>query len=134
MRARQTRSTTSQQERMSDRKKRYDAWLRRNPSHPGRQIYHGWIEAVDGVSEGVSQRSASLELGVSRTAHSRGLNGHAGISEGLALKLEAAGWGTAQMWVKIQANYDLVQERWRLGRWPGEATYSEDANTSGEAA
>ena len=68
---------------MSDRKKRYDAWLRRNPSHPGRMIYHGWMEAVDGASEGVSLWTASQELGVSRPVLSRVLNGHAGISVGL---------------------------------------------------
>ena len=119
---------------MSDRKKQYDAWLRRNPSHPGRQIYHGWMEAVDGVSEGLSLRTSSQELGVSHTALSRVLNGHAGISIGLALKLEAAGRGTAEMSMKMQANYDLVQERRRLGQWPGGSTYAEDANISGEVA
>ena len=112
---------------MSDGKKRYDAWLRRNPSHPGRQIYHGSMEAVDGVSEGVSLHTASQKLGVSRTALSRVLNGHASISVGLALKLEAADWGTAEMRVKMQANCDLTQERRRLGQWPGGATYTEDA-------
>lgn len=122
------------EESMSDRKKQYDSWLRRNPSRPGRQIYHGWMEAADSVTEGVCLRTASQELGVSRTALSRVLNGHAGILVGLVLKLEAAGWGTAEMWVKIQANYDLVQERRRLGQWPGGATYTEDANISGEAA
>ena len=122
------------EEGMSDRKQRYDTWLRRNPSHPGRQIYHGWMEAVDSVSEGVNLRTASQELGESRTALSRVLNGHAGISAGLELKLEAAGWGTAEMWVKMQANYDLVQERRRLGLWPGGATYTEDAKNSDEAA
>ena len=79
------------EESMSDRKKRYDAWLWRNPSHPGRQIHQGWLEPVDGASEGVSLCAASQELVVSRTAPSRVLNGHSGISVGLALKLEAAG-------------------------------------------
>ena len=119
---------------MSDSEKRYDTWLRRNPLHPGREIDHGWTEAVDGVSEGVSLRTASQELGVSRTALPRELIGHADTSVGLSLNLEAAGWGTVELWVKMQANYDLVQKRRYLGRWPGGATYTEDANISGEAA
>lgn len=92
------------------------------------------MEPVDGASEGVSLCAASQELGVLRTALSRVLNGHAGISVGLALKLEAAGWGTAEMWVKMRANYKLAQERRLLGQWPGGATRTEDANISGEAA
>lgn len=119
---------------MGGSEKRYDAWLRRNPSHPGRHIYHGWMEPVEGVSEGVSVGAAAQTLGVSRTSLSRVLNGHAGISVALALKLEAAGWGTAETWVRMQANYALVRERRRLGQWPGGATYPEDAKIAAEAA
>ena len=38
---------------------------------------------------------AARRIGLSRVALSRVLNGRAGISVSLALKLEAAGWGTA---------------------------------------
>lgn len=119
---------------MSESENRYDAWLRRNPSHPGRHIYHGCMEAVEGVSEGVSVAAAAQKLGMSRTALSRVLNGHAGISVALALKLEAAGWGTAETWVRMQANYDLVRERRRIGQWPGEATYPKGSKIADETA
>ena len=119
---------------MGESENRYDAWLRRNPSHPGRHIYHGWMEAVEGVSEGVSVIAAAQKLGVSRTALSRVLNGHASITVALALKLEAAGWSTAETWVRMQANYDLVRERRRIGQWPGGATYPEDSKLADEAA
>ena len=56
---------------------RYDAWLRRNPPHPGSHIYHGCLEAVDGVG-GMGVGAAARKLGVSRVALSRVLNGHAG--------------------------------------------------------
>ena len=71
----------------------YDAWLRRNSSHPGRHIYHGCMEAVEGVYEGVTVSEAAQKLGVSRVTLSRVLNGKASISVSLALKLEAAGCG-----------------------------------------
>ena len=119
---------------MGESENHYDAWLRRNPSHPGRHIYHGWMEAVEGVSEGVSVVAAAQKLGLSRTALSRVLNGHVGISVVLALKLEAAGWGTAEMWVRMQANYDLVRERRRIGQWPGGAIYPEESKLANEAA
>ena len=44
---------------------------------------------------------------MSRVALSRVLNGKAGISPDLALRLEEAGVGTARLWVNLQANYDL---------------------------
>ena len=119
---------------MDESEKRYDSWLRRNPSHPGRHIYHGWMEAIEGVSEGMQVGAAAHKLGVSRTILSRVLNGRASVSVGLALKLEAAGWGTAEQWVQMQANYDLVQERRRIGQWPDDAIYPADPKLDCEAA
>ena len=110
---------------------RYDAWLRRNPPYPGGYV-GDWMEDADGRRMTVV--AAAARLGVSQPALSRILNGRAGISPTMALKLEAAGWGAAEMWVRMQANYDLVQERQRLGQWPGGATYPEDAKIAGEAA
>ena len=105
----------------------YDAWLRRNPSHPGRHIYHGCLEAVEGVSEGVSVSDAAQKLGVSRVTLSRVLNGKAALSVSLALKLEAAGWGKADVWMRRQARYDLARERNRIGQWPEEPALEAEA-------
>jgi len=44
---------------------------------------------------------------MSRPALSRVLNGHAGISPDLAIRLEAAGVSTARFWMNLQTNYDL---------------------------
>ena len=104
-----------------------DAWLRLNPPHPGRHIYHGCMEAVDGVNEGVSVNEAAQRLGVSRVTLSRVLNGKAAISVSLALKLEAAGWGKADVWVRRQSRYDLASERNRLGQWPEEPAFESEA-------
>ena len=104
----------------SDENVPYDAWLRRNPSHPGRHIYHGCMEEIEGVYDGVSVSDAAQTLGVLRVTLSRVLNGKAAISVSLALKLEAAGWGSADVWMRRQAKYDLARERNRLGQWPAE--------------
>lgn len=44
---------------------------------------------------------------MSRVALSRVLNGKAGVSPDLALRLEQAGAGTARAWVVMQASHDL---------------------------
>lgn len=98
---------------------RYDAWLRRNPPHPGTYI-SDWMENAGGTSMTVI--GAAARLGISKAALSRVLIGRAGISTTLALKLEAIGWGRADMWNRMQAHYDLVQERNRIGQWPRSPT------------
>ena len=58
---------------------------------------------------------AAAQLGVTRAALSRVLNGRAAISPEMALRLE--GWlgvkngGRADLWVAQQASYDLWQAR-----------------------
>ena len=43
---------------------------------------------------------------------SRILNGQAGISPEMALRLEKAFGGTAQSWLALQQAYDLAQVEW----------------------
>jgi antitoxin HigA-1 len=50
---------------------------------------------------------AAERLSMSRVALSRVVNGKAGISSDLALRLEKAGASTARFWINLQANYDL---------------------------
>lgn len=99
-----------------------DAWLRRNPSHPGHAILDGCIgpDAADsGGARNVSE--AAARLGVDRTTLSRVIRGQCGISPALALKLESIGWGSAKSWLWRQASYDLEQAR-RRGRTKREET------------
>ena len=63
---------------------RYDAWMRRNPGHPGRHIRLGCMEDPDSKSMTVSE--AAHKLGVSVVALSRVLNGRAGISVAMGWK------------------------------------------------
>lgn len=75
-----------------------------NPPHPGEILREDVIMAL-----GLSVTEAAERLAMSRVALSRVLNGKAGISPDLAVRLEQAGTGTAQAWVALQANYDLWQ-------------------------
>lgn len=55
----------------------------------------------------LSVAEAADRLAIPRTVLSRVLNGKASISPDLAIRLERAGASTAQVWVALQANYDL---------------------------
>jgi addiction module HigA family antidote len=70
--------------------------------HPG-EILRETVFASLPLSIG----DAADRLGMSRAALSRVLNGRAGISPDLAIRLESAGVGTAHAWISLQANYDL---------------------------
>jgi len=55
----------------------------------------------------ISVTAASKHLGVTRAALSRILNGSAGISAEMALRLADALGTSAELWIGIQAQYDL---------------------------
>ncbi len=96
----------------------YDAWFRRNPLHPGEMV-RAWLAGVEDRPK-LTVAQAAAQLGVSAVALSRVLNGHGGISPNMALKLEAVGWGHADIWMELQSKYDLAQARNRAGQWPTE--------------
>ena len=50
-------------------------------------------------------------LGVARHTLSRVLNGQAGVSPEMAIRLEKAGWSNADHWLRLQSAYDLAQAR-----------------------
>ncbi len=50
-------------------------------------------------------------LGVARHTLSRVINGKAGISPEMAIRLEKAGWSNADHWLRVQVAYDLAQAR-----------------------
>lgn len=79
-----------------------------NPAHPG-EVLREYLPKDLAVGE------AADRLGVSRQALSALLNGRAGISADMALRLEAALGTSAEMWVQMQATRDLWQAR-RRGR------------------
>ena len=78
----------------------------KNPAHPG-EILREDVLAELGLSVG----EAAERLGISRVTLSRVINEHARISPNLALRLEAAGVGTARVWLAMQTARDLADER-----------------------
>jgi antitoxin HigA-1 len=58
-------------------------------------------------------REAAKRLGVTRQALSALLNGRAGVSASMALRLEAALGASAEMWLGMQTNHDLWLARKR---------------------
>nr|WP_026224773.1 HigA family addiction module antitoxin [Methyloversatilis thermotolerans] len=81
-----------------------------NPPHPGETIRDDILPAL-----GLTVTEAAAQLGVTRAAFSRVLNGRAGISPEMALRIE--GWlgvengGRADAWIAQQAAYDLWKAR-----------------------
>ena len=79
-----------------------------NPPHPGRSVRENCLEPL-----GLSVTEAARRLGVARHTLSRVLNGRAGISPEMAIRLEKAGWSNAEFWLRRQTAYDLVRARRR---------------------
>lgn len=82
----------------------------KNPPHPGRSIRDACLQPL-----GLSVAEAARALGVARHTLSRVLNGHASISPEMALRLEFAGWSTADHWLRLQSAYGLAQARKQAG-------------------
>lgn len=78
----------------------------KNPVHPGA------ILRDDVVGElGITVSDAAESLGVSRVTLNRVMNERARLSPNLALRLEAAGIGTARAWLAMQTAHDLDEDR-----------------------
>lgn len=75
----------------------------KKPSYPGRQIKTALQAAGMNITEGAEH------LGVARNTLSRVINGLAGISPEMAIRLAKTFGGSANIWVNMQAAYDLVQ-------------------------
>ncbi|HEX4321603.1 MAG TPA: HigA family addiction module antitoxin [Acidobacteriaceae bacterium] len=80
--------------------------LMHNPPHPGKVLreYLGEIEVVE----------AAARLKISRTTLSRVLNGRAGISPEMSLRLSDALGTHVAFWSAMQMEYDL----WQASRKP----------------
>ena len=72
-----------------------------NPPHPG-------LVLRDYLGE-VSVTAAANHLGITRAALSRIVNGNAGISADMALRLSDAFGTSPDLWIGMQAKYDLWQ-------------------------
>jgi addiction module HigA family antidote len=88
-----------------------------NPPHPGLTLRDDVLPALR-----LSVTQAAQQLGVSRVALSRVLNGRAAISPEMALRIEA--WlgidrgGEARLWLAEQNAYDMWQAEQRFKAAP----------------
>jgi addiction module HigA family antidote len=82
-----------------------------NPSHPGRILAY--------YMSGHTVKDVAAHLGVTRTALSRVLNGHAAVSAEMALRLGRTFHTDPQMWLSLQMQRDLwVASRKKISAKP----------------
>jgi len=80
-----------------------------NPPHPGEILKHDVLPEL-----GLSVTEAARQLGVTRVMLSRILNGKAGISPDMALRLASWLGTTPESWLNMQVAWDL----WQAARKP----------------
>ena len=79
----------------------------KNPPHPGGLVRENLEE------HGLSVAEAAAGLGVTRQQLYNLLNGKSGVTPEMALRLEKALGGSADLWLQMQVNHDLAQVRKR---------------------
>ncbi len=78
----------------------------KNPPHPGLSIRHDCLEPL-----GLTVSAGARILGVTRQALNNIVNGRAGISPEMAIRLDKAFGGGAEAWLRLQAAHDLAFAR-----------------------
>ncbi len=73
-----------------------------NPPHPGEIIKEAYLEPL-----GLTVTDAAKALKVTRKTLSAIINGRAGISPAMAIRLSKAFNTTPQLWLNMQQSYDL---------------------------
>ena len=77
----------------------------KNPPHPGMLVQENLKDL------GLTVAEAATALGVTRQQLYNVVNGRSGVTPAMALRLEKAFGGSADMWLRMQASYDLAQLR-----------------------
>ncbi len=78
----------------------------KKPPHPGRSIKDACLNPLN-----LTVTQGARILGVARHTLSRVVNGQAGISPDMAIRLEKAFGSSADVWLRMQAAYDLAHAR-----------------------
>lgn len=74
-----------------------------NPAHPG-EIVQEYMEGF-----GLTVSALAEHLKITRANLSRMIHGKTGVSAEMALRLSEAFGTSPEVWVKLQANYDLAK-------------------------
>jgi addiction module HigA family antidote len=77
-----------------------------NPPHPGLTVRHDCLEPL-----GLTVTAGARVLGVTHQALNNLVNGKAGISPEMAVRLSKAFGATPETWLRLQMAYDLAQVR-----------------------
>ena len=77
-----------------------------NPAHPGEVLKELYLEPLS-----LTVTEAARKLGVARKTLSQLVNGNAGVSPEMALRLAKAFDTTPESWLNMQKSYDLWQVR-----------------------
>ena len=78
--------------------------IKKNPPHPGFTVRHNCLEPL-----GLSVTEGARVLGVTRQALNNLVNGKAGISPEVAVRLGKAYGSRPEVWLSLQTDYDLTQ-------------------------
>jgi len=78
----------------------------KNPVHPGRILRCDCIEYLN-----LTITEAAKVLGVTRQALNNVVNEKSGISAEMAIRVSKAFGGSPELWVRMQASWDLAQAR-----------------------
>lgn len=82
----------------------------KNPVHPGELVRSTCL-----VPLAMSVTEGAAALGVTRQALNNVVNGKAGVSPEMAVRLAKAFGGTAETWLAMQMAWDLAQVRRNAG-------------------
>lgn len=80
----------------------------KDPPHPGEIVREECLQPL-----ALSVTKAAKVLGVTRQALNNLVNERAGISPEMAVRLEKAFGSSAEMWLRLQAGFELAQVRKR---------------------
>lgn len=75
-----------------------------NPPHPGELIREVYLKSL---GDRFSRSDIAKRLDVSRSTFNRLVNEEIGVSPEMAVRLFKVLGGTAESWMRMQANYDL---------------------------
>jgi len=77
----------------------------KNPSHPGELVKANLDELRINIAD------AAKALGITQQQLYNVVNGESAVSPEMAIRFEMAFGGSAYMWLRLQAAYDLAQAR-----------------------
>ena len=83
----------------------------KNPPHPGRIVRQECLAPL-----GLTVSAAARALGVTRQTLNNLVNGKAGVSPEMAIRLSKTFGSSPEVWLGVQMDYDLARAERHLGR------------------